>query len=61
MPNAMIVTALIKTIEVPYIPVTRAECKASKYLICSSSPIPMRSHTIYHFHITTGSNDDKPI
>ncbi|CAG8074001.1 unnamed protein product [Penicillium nalgiovense] len=68
MPSAMMVTALMKTIrtfcelyeqEVPYIPVTRAECEASKYLVCSSSPIPMRSHAVYHFHMTAGGIDDE--
>ncbi|KAJ5202885.1 hypothetical protein N7449_004964 [Penicillium cf. viridicatum] len=68
MSNAMMVTALMKTIrtfcelyeqEVPYIPVTRAECEPSKYLVCSSSPIPMRSRAVYHFHMTAGGIDDE--
>ncbi|CAG8226050.1 unnamed protein product [Penicillium nalgiovense] len=70
MPNAMMVTALMKKIrtfcelyeqEVPYIPVTREECEASKCLVCSSSPIPMRSDAVYNFYTTTGGIDDEPM
>ncbi|CAG8113654.1 unnamed protein product, partial [Penicillium salamii] len=34
------------------IPVTRVECEASN-LVCSSSPLPMRSQAICPFIITT--------
>ncbi|CAG8118053.1 unnamed protein product, partial [Penicillium salamii] len=35
--------------------------KGRPHFLCSSSPLPMRSHTVYHFHITTGGIDDEPI
>ncbi|CAG8085961.1 unnamed protein product [Penicillium salamii] len=33
--------------------------KGRPHFLCSSSPIPMRSHAVYHFHITTGGIDDE--
>ncbi|CDM34460.1 unnamed protein product [Penicillium roqueforti FM164] len=41
--------ALMKTSDAPRIPVTRVECEADKYLVCSSFPVPMRSHAVYYF------------
>ncbi|CDM29925.1 unnamed protein product [Penicillium roqueforti FM164] len=45
--------------EVPYIPITRVEYKASKRLIYSISPIPTQSQAIYPFLMTTSSMDEK--
>jgi hypothetical protein len=42
-------------------PTTRVECEASKYLVCSSSPIPMRAHAVYSFLMTTGGIDDESL
>ncbi|CAG7991046.1 unnamed protein product [Penicillium nalgiovense] len=44
--------------KVAHIPVTRVECEASN-LVCSSSPIPMRSQAISPFLMTTGGMDDE--
>jgi hypothetical protein len=43
----------------PHIPVTRIVCEASKRHVCSSSPIPIRSHAACPFHMTTGGIDDE--
>ncbi|CAG8103310.1 unnamed protein product [Penicillium salamii] len=62
------VTALMKTIrtfcelyeqEVPSYSRHSSELRIEH--ACSSSPIPMRSHAVYHFHITTGGIDDEPM
>jgi hypothetical protein len=34
------------------------ECEASKYLVCSSSSTPIRSHAVYSFRMTTGGIDE---
>ncbi|CAG8023971.1 unnamed protein product [Penicillium nalgiovense] len=44
----------------PHIPVTRVECEA-RYLVCLSSPIPMRSQAICPFLMTTGGIDDESV
>jgi hypothetical protein len=41
----------------PHISVTRVVCEASKCLVCSSSPLPIRSHAVYPFRMTTSGVD----
>ncbi|KAK9847414.1 hypothetical protein MYU51_019459 [Penicillium brevicompactum] len=44
----------------PHSPVTQVECEASN-LVCSTSSIPMRSHAVFHLHMTAGGIDDESL
>ncbi|KAL2698114.1 hypothetical protein AAEP93_010824 [Penicillium crustosum] len=45
----------------PHIPVTRVVCEASTYLVCLSSPIPIRPQAACHFLMTPGGIDDESL
>ncbi|CAG8145303.1 unnamed protein product [Penicillium nalgiovense] len=43
------------------ISVTRVECHANKYLVCSSSPIQMRLHALCPFHMNTIDDESQKV
>ncbi|CAG8892940.1 unnamed protein product [Penicillium nalgiovense] len=55
---AWLVTAL-QRVENTLVSVTRVECHANKYLVCSSSPIQLRLHALCPFHMNT-IDDESP-
>ncbi|OQE48038.1 hypothetical protein PENNAL_c0593G05532 [Penicillium nalgiovense] len=58
---AWLVTAL-QRVENTLISATRVECHANKYLVCSSSPVQIRLHALYPFHMATIDDESqKPI